>query len=75
MKILLIMNNVSKEPTGVVVALRVKEHVDQVVSLLEENRSREAFEFVRLKSEPLCYVPIGHQLEKYFPVLTESYLV
>ena len=71
MKILLIMKNVQHGPTGVVVALRVKSLSDQVISLLEENREREAFELLKTRAIPLCFVPAGHMLEKHFPTLHE----
>ena len=72
MKILLIMKNAHKEPTGLVVAIRLKTLCDQVNFLLKEHREREAFELLRTKAIPLCYVPNGHRLEQYFLTLSEN---
>jgi len=68
------MKNVSKGSIGLVVAVRVKTLSDQVNSLLKEHKDREAFELLRTRANPLCYVPAGHRLEKHFPSLSESEL-
>ena len=54
----MILNQNTKE-IRVLVKLTERRMKDRVITLLEENRGREAFDFLMTKAEVESYVPLG----------------
>ena len=61
MNALLILNNGNVENCRVIVSLNRKAYIEQVISLLEEDRDREAFEILRNKADVREYLPRGRK--------------
>ncbi|MEI6438481.1 MAG: hypothetical protein WCO69_07015 [Candidatus Omnitrophota bacterium] len=63
MKVMMVLN---KETKGlrVLVSLKERRMKATVISLLEENRGREAFELLRSKAEVEAYFPLGFKPRK-----------
>lgn len=61
MNALLVLKNGRVEDVRIIVSLNQKALKEQVISLLEEDRSREAFEILRTKAEVREYLPFGRK--------------
>ena len=61
MNALLILNNGNVENCRVIVSLNQKALKKQVISFLEEDRGREAFEILKTKAEVREYLPRGRK--------------
>lgn len=61
MNALLILNNDKVENLRVIVCLEQKTLKERVISLLEEDRGKEAFEILKTKAEFREYLPRGHK--------------
>lgn len=61
MDVLLVLNNENARNLRVIVRLMGKELKEKVISLLEEDRGREAFDILKTKAEVQAYVPSGTQ--------------
>ena len=68
MRVLLKMKN-PRDKLNVLVNVREKRLRDMLVSLLEENRTRDAFLFLRSKAEVEAFLPIGRK-PPVLPVFT-----
>ena len=68
MQVLLILKS-SNGDVKVIVRLRDRRAKDQVLSLLEHNRVREAFELLKDEAEVKLFLPTGAKLPD-FPDLT-----
>ncbi len=58
MRVLLKMNQQTKE-INVLVSLKEARMQEMVVTMLEQNQSREAFLFLRAKAEVEAFFPVG----------------
>lgn len=58
MRVLMILNQNTKE-MRVLVNLKERRMKNMVISLLEENRGREAFELLRSNAQVEAYFPLG----------------
>lgn len=61
MKAILVLDNDKVRNVRVMVRLTQKKFIKQVISLLEEDRAREAFEILRTKGELVDYLPRGRK--------------
>ena len=61
MKAILVLDNDKVSNVRVMVQLTKKKFIKQVISLLEENKAREAFDILRSKGEPVDYLPRGRK--------------
>jgi len=61
MKAILVLDNDTVQNVRVMVQLTKKKFIEQVISLLEEDRAREAFDILRAKGEVLDYLPRGRK--------------
>jgi hypothetical protein len=59
MKAILVLDNSNVQNLRVMVQLSERKLIEQVISLLEEDRAREAFEILRTKAEVMGYLPRG----------------
>lgn len=62
MNALLILDNGNVTNLRVLVKVEQKKIKEQVISLLEENRGREAFDLLKSKAEFRAYLPRGAKL-------------
>ncbi|MBI3617460.1 MAG: hypothetical protein HY210_04485 [Candidatus Omnitrophica bacterium] len=67
MNALLVLDNDNVRNLRVMVTLTRKEFKQQVMSLLDEGKGREAFEILKSKAEVRAYFPRGKRL----PVMPE----
>jgi hypothetical protein len=72
MRVLLIFKSVSQPGVGIRVVDCPKLLSECVVSLLEKNKGKEAFELLKRQATQEALVPSGYQFEKYTPALNES---
>jgi len=61
MKAILVLDNEKVQNVRVMVQLTKKKFIEQVISLLEEDKAREAFEILRTKGELVDYLPRGRK--------------
>jgi hypothetical protein len=61
MNALLVLSTNKVEYLRVIVSLDKKKLKERVISLLEEDRAKEAFEILRTKAEVREYLPRGHK--------------
>ena len=59
MKAILVLDNDKVQNVRVMVKLTQKKFIKQVISFLEEDNAREAFEILRTKGEVVDYLPRG----------------
>jgi len=69
MNALLVLNNGNVENLRIIVSLDKKALRDQVISLLEADRGKEAFEILKTKAEVREYLPRGRK-PKFKPEVT-----
>jgi len=62
MNALLILNNDNVTNLRVLVTVKEKRLKERVISLLEENRRKEAFDLLKAKAEVIAYLPRGTKL-------------
>lgn len=62
MNALLILDNENVSNLRVLVTVKEKQLKDRVITLLEENRGKEAFNLLRSKAEVAAYLPRGSKL-------------
>lgn len=62
MKAILVLDNHNVTNLRIMVNLRQRKLVKQVVSLLEEDRAREAFEILKAKAEVMSCIPRGKKV-------------
>lgn len=62
MNALLILDNENVTNLRVLVTVKEKQLKDRVITLLEENRGKEAFNLLRSKAEVTAYLPRGSKL-------------
>lgn len=63
MNALLILENDNVTNLRVLVTVKEKRLRNQVISLLEENRGREAFDLLKTRAEVRAYLPRGSKLQ------------
>jgi hypothetical protein len=63
MNVLLVLDNDDVRDVRVMVTLTKKEFKDEVMSLLEEGRGREAFDILKSRAEVQAYFPRGEKLQ------------
>lgn len=63
MRAILVLDNNNVSNLRVMVRLTQKKFINQVISLLEENKAREAFEILRTKGEVVDYLPRGRKVK------------
>jgi len=61
MKAILVLDNDKVQNVRVMVQLTKKKFIEQVISLLEKDKAREAFEILRAKAEVVDYLPRGRK--------------
>ena len=61
MRAILVLDNNKVQNVRVMVRLTKKKFIEQVISLLEEDKAREAFEILRTKGELVDYLPRGRK--------------
>jgi len=61
MKAILVLDNSNVSNLRVMVKLTKRKFIKQVISLLEEDKDREAFEILRTKGEVVDYLPRGRK--------------
>ena len=71
MNALLVLENNNVTNLRVLVTVTEKKLKEQVISLLEENRGKEAFDLLKSKAEVKAYLPGGSKL----PVTPEVILI
>lgn len=71
MNVLLVLDNDNVTNLRVLVTVSEKQLKDRVISLLEENRGKEAFNLLKSKAEVKAYLPRGSKL----PVAPEVTLI
>ena len=59
---ILVLDNSNVSNLRVMVKLTQKKFIKQVISLLEEDKAREAFDILRTKGEVVDYLPRGSKL-------------
>lgn len=59
---LLVLDNDNVTNLRVLVTLNKKEHKEKVISLLERNCGKEAFDLLKSKAEVKSYIPHGSKL-------------
>ncbi|MBF0386079.1 MAG: hypothetical protein HQL27_09475 [Candidatus Omnitrophica bacterium] len=69
MHILLIMNKGMEKDIKVMVKLQRKSTIEEVIGLIEENKTKEAFDLIIRKAEVHSYLPPGTKA-KVSPKLT-----
>ena len=62
MNALLILDNDNVTNLRVLVTVTKKELKEEIISLLEENRSKEAFDLLKSRAEVRAYLPKGSKL-------------
>jgi len=63
MRAILVLDNNKVPDLRIMVRLTQRKFIDQVISLLEEDRAREAFEILRTKGEVIDYLPRGRKAQ------------
>lgn len=71
MRVLLIFKNTTQPGVGIRVVDCPKLLSECVVSLLERNKSKEAFDLLSQQAEKGSFVPTGYHFERYTPTLQE----
>ena len=61
MKAILVLDNSNVQNLRVMVKLTQRKFIKQVISLLEEDKAREAFEILKTKGEVVDYLPRGRK--------------
>ncbi|MDE2028276.1 MAG: hypothetical protein KGJ11_07020 [Candidatus Omnitrophica bacterium] len=74
MRVLLVFKDCCKPGVGIRVVDCPKLLSECVVSLLERNKGREAFELLKKQATQGTYAPAGYKLEGYVPTLNEAYM-
>jgi len=69
MNILLILNNTEIKNFRVMVRLTKKEVIRQVVTMMEQDRTKEVFDLVIREAEVIDYFPAGKRLSE-IPAVT-----
>jgi hypothetical protein len=69
MNILLILNNTEIKNFRVMVRLTKKEVIRQVVTMMEQDRTKEVFDLVMREAEGIDYFPAGKRLSE-IPAVT-----
>lgn len=72
MRVLLVFKDCCQPGVGIRVVDCPKLLSECVVSLLERNKGREAFELLKKHAAQGACVPSGYQLESYVPTLNEA---
>lgn len=62
MKAILVLDNHNVTNFRVMVELTKRKFIEQVISLLEADRAKEAFEILRTKGEVVEYLPRGRKV-------------
>jgi len=66
---LLVMDNRNVSNLRVLVSVSQKDMREQIISLLEQDRGREAFDILKTKAEVKEYLPLGRK-PKFKPEVT-----
>lgn len=61
MKAILVLDNSNVQNLRVMVKLTQRKFIKQVISLLKEDKAREAFEILKTKGEVVDYLPRGRK--------------
>ncbi len=70
MDALLVLNNKNFQNCRVMVRVNQKKMIDLVVSLLEEDKGRQAFDILMKQAEVIQYIPYNKQTPKKPMMLT-----